>query len=203
MKQIKIIGIGSGCANILNKLISNKQTKKKFSDKNISFGVIDSNKQLFDLSLAEEKLLIANGYEVNGFAGNPEKAENAAFSFENEIKTIIGNPDILIVISTLGGGTGSGITPLVVKLAKEKESNIVPVVTTPFAFEGRRRLSRATVAIEKINELISDCIIISNEKILEKIDKKMTVNEAFSIADDKVIETVENIKYKYGKGFNV
>ena len=63
-----------------------------------------------------------------------------------------------------------------------------------FAFEGRKRLTTANIAIEKINEFVPDFIVIKNEKILEKIDKKMTVNEAFSIADDKVIETVENIK---------
>ena len=203
MKQIKIIGIGSGCTNALNKMILTKQIKQKFSDKNVIFCTIDSDKKVFDLSQAEEKLLIQNGYDTGGFGADYKKAEEVAFSYEYEINTIIGNPDILIVITTLGGGTGSGITPFVVKLAKEKEIKVIPIVTTPFAFEGRRRLSRATVAIEKINELISDCIIISNEKILEKIDKKMTVNDAFSLVDNEIISKVEEIKYKYGKGFNV
>ena len=109
----------------------------------------------------------------------------------------------MIVITTLGGGTGSGIAPFVVKLAKEKGIKVIPILTTPFAFEGRKRLAVADRAIEKINEFVADFIVIENEKILEKIDKKMTVNDAFSLVDNEIISKVDEIKYKYSKGFNV
>ena len=113
---------------------------------------------------------------------------------------IIGNPDILIVSSTLGRGTGSGIAPFVVKSAKEKGiKKIVPVVTTPFAFEGKKRLEASNIAIEKINEFVQDFIVISNEKILEKTDKKMTLIDAFSLVDKEIISKVEETKYKYNK----
>ena len=196
MKQIKIIGIGSGCTNLLNKIIFNKQFKRKFSDNNINFGAIDSDKQFLDLSSAEEKLLINSGQDEDGFIGYYEEAEKTAISYENEIKTIIGNPDILIVVSTLGGGTGSGITPLVVKLANERGIKTVPVVSTPFLWEGKKRINAANTAIEKINKYTQNCIVINNEKLIKKIGKQLTIKDAFAIADNEIAALTEEIKTK-------
>lgn len=191
MKQIKIIGIGSGCTNLLNRIIFNKQFKRKFMDNNTTFGAIDSDRKFLDLSSAEEKLLIKSGQDEDGFIGYYEEAEKTAISYENEIKTIIENPDILIIVSTLGGGTGSGITPLVVKLANERGIKTVSVVSTPFLWEGKKRINAANIAIQKINQYTQNCIVINNEKLIEKIVRQLTIKDAFTITDNEIAAFIE------------
>ena len=203
MKQIKIIGIGSGCTNILNRIIFKKQIKEKFTDCNVTFGAIDSDEQFLNSSSAEEKLLIKNEQDEGGFIGKSEEAEKVALSQENEIKTIIGNPDILIIVSTLGGATGSGVSPVVAKIAKESGILTVAVVTRPFSWEGKKRTNAANTAIEKINDYTQNCVVMSDDIILENINKHVTIKEAFAIADNEIIAKTEKIKYEYGKGFSI
>lgn len=203
MKQIRIIGIGSGSVNILNRIILNKELKRKLIDDNITFCMIDSDKNFLDLSSAKEKLLIEIKQDKNGFKANFKEAEETALSYVNEIKTIIKNPDILIIISTLGGITGSGVTPLVIKLAKEKKTEVIPIVSIPFEFEGRKRFEAANSAIEKINDYVQDYIVIKNDEVTKKIKKEMKIKEALSIIDNEIVLKTEEIKYKYSKGFNI
>ncbi len=184
MEEIKIIGIGSSGISITNRLI--KRNLKK-----VLYSVIAADKNLLELSSANEKLFIDNN--MGGFAGNAKNAENATIKYQAEIKNLMSGSKCVVIISALGGGTGSGITPFVVKTAQEMNIPNFAIVINPFNFENEKHKNNAKDAINKIKTITDNLFILENQKIYEQTDNNSTLSESFEIIDDDIVEILNKL----------
>ena len=207
-KKILVIGVGGGGQSILNRF-------QKIAGRNFKLITINSDEQILKLSdtysilFSEEQKFfkkfskshfiknleyfwnyIFNRKQSCGCGGNPALGEELAQNHISLLKDDLKHFERVFVISALGGGLGSGATPVIVDYIKQFNIKLTVIVTKPFRFEGRKRLTAAYTAIEKIKELTKDCIIYDNEQIIEKFDKKMTFNEALSLADNEIIAAI-------------
>lgn len=185
--RIKVVGIGGGGGNALNRMIQSKL-------RGIDFVAINTDAQALHHSQANKKVHI--GKEATrglGAGANPEIGRMAAEESEAEIYESLKNTDMVFITAGLGGGTGSGATPIVAKIAKEIGALTVAVVTKPFSFEGDRRRKICEQGIEEIRDKVDTLIIIPNDRILQIIDRKTSLLDAFGIVDDVLKQGVQGI----------
>ncbi|MBD3231446.1 cell division protein FtsZ [Candidatus Dependentiae bacterium] len=193
---LKVIGIGGAGGNAVNSMINSNELK------NINFIVANTDAQALNLSLAEYKIQIGKKITKGlGAGANPDVGRRAA---EEDIETIleeIKKTDILFLTAGLGGGTGSGALPVIAKAAKELGILTVAIVTKPFLFEGRRRTTYTHEAIKTLKESVDTLIIVPNQKLLEIVDPKISMLDAFAMSDDvlkKAIKGISDIITKAG-----
>lgn len=185
--KIKVVGVGGGGGSAINRMVDN-------GIKGVGFVAINTDVQALHYNKANEKIHIGKTVTKGLGAGmNPELGKGAAEESQNEIKESLKGCDMVFVTCGLGGGTGSGASPVVAQIAKEMGALTVAVVTKPFMFEGGQRKNIADRAYAELADKVDTIITISNDKLLQVIDKKTSLLEAFKIADDVLRQGVQGI----------
>lgn len=186
--KIKVLGIGGGGGNAINSMISDNQIK------GVDFVAINTDAQALLMNKAQIKIQIGEDLTRGlGSGGNPEIGRKAAEESAEKIKEYLVDTDMVFLSGGMGGGTATGGMPVIAQLAKEAGALTVAVVTKPFAFEGTRRMVVAEEGIEKLKEKVDTLIVIPNQRIMEIVDKKMTLIEAFRVVDAVLGQAVQGI----------
>ena len=187
--NIKVIGVGGGGGNAVNRMIESDVS-------GVEFWSINTDAQALTLAGAPSRLQIGQKLTRGlGAGGNPAIGQKAAEESRDEIATALEGADLVFITAGMGGGTGTGAAPIVAEIAKEMGALTVGVVTLPFIFEGRRRTSQAEQGIEGLKSRVDTLIIIPNNKLLEVIPEQTPVQEAFRYADDVLRQGVQGISY--------
>ncbi len=185
--DIKVIGVGGGGGNAVNRMI-------KSGLSGVEFWAMNTDVQVLEESLAENKIRIGSKLTNGlGAGGNPEKGEKSAEETRDEIVNAIGKADMVFVTAGMGGGTGTGAAPVVARIAKELGALTIGVVTKPFGFEGKKRMNQALQGLEKLKETVDALIVIPNDKLLEVVDRRTTLREAFQVVDEVLLRGVQGI----------
>ncbi|MDA8233992.1 MAG: cell division protein FtsZ [Clostridia bacterium] len=185
--NIKVIGVGGGGSNAVNRMVA-------AGLKGVEFIAVNTDAQALFLSQASQKLQIGGKLTKGlGAGANPEIGEKAAEESRDELMQALKGADMVFVTAGMGGGTGTGAAPIVAEVAKEIGALTVGVVTKPFTFEGRKRLSQAERGISNLKSRVDTLITIPNDRLLQVIDKNTPIVEAFRIADDVLRQGVQGI----------
>ncbi len=185
--QIKVIGVGGGGNNAVNRMIA-------AGLKGVDFISVNTDAQALELAKSGTKLQIgAKLTKGLGSGGNPEIGRQAAEESRDEIEAVLKSSDMVFITAGMGGGTGTGAAPIIAEIAKSLGALTVGVVTRPFTFEGRRRMVQAEEGITSLKEKVDTLIIIPNDKLLQVVDKRTPLVEAFRIADDVLRQGVQGI----------
>ncbi len=187
MACIKVIGVGGGGGNAVNRMIASSVT-------GIEFWAINTDAQALLHSAASNRLQIGQKLTRGlGAGGNPSIGQKAAEESRDEILGILDGADMVFITAGMGGGTGTGAAAIVAECAKEVGALSVGVVTRPFTFEGNRRRHQAEMGIEALQERVDTLIIIPNDRILKVVSDQTPVQEAFRLADDVLRQGVQGI----------
>jgi cell division protein FtsZ len=185
--KIKVIGVGGGGGNAVNRMIA-------ADVHGVDFLVANTDAQALQASKAPLKIQIgAKLTKGLGSGGNPEIGRRAALEDTDKIIEALEGADMVFVTSGLGGGTGTGGAPIVASLARELGALTVAVVTKPFAFEGKRRMMQAEAGLAELSQAVDTVICIPNERLMQYVDKGTSFFEAFRIADDILRQGVQGI----------
>jgi len=185
--KIKVVGVGGGGGSAINRMVDN-------GIRGVGFVAINTDVQALHYNKANEKIHIGKTVTKGLGAGmNPDLGKSAAEESQNEIKESLKGCDMVFVTCGLGGGTGSGASPVVAQIARELGALTVAVVTKPFMFEGGQRKNIADRSYAELADKVDTIITISNDKLLQVIDKKTSLLEAFKIADDVLRQGVQGI----------
>lgn len=185
--KIKVIGVGGGGSNAVNRMIASDVA-------GVEFWAINTDAQALTLSSAMKRLQIGQKLTRGlGAGGNPAIGQKAAEESRDEIAQAVGNSDLVFITAGMGGGTGTGAAPIVAETAKEVGALTVGVVTRPFLFEGRRRTNQAEEGIAALQSRVDTLIIIPNDRLLSVIPETTPVQEAFRVADDILRQGVQGI----------
>jgi cell division protein FtsZ len=185
--KIKVIGVGGGGCNAVNRMIRAKVEGVEF---------ITANTDLQALKLSQAPVKLQLGAKLTkglGAGANPEVGRKAALEDTEKIIEALEGSDMIFITSGLGGGTGSGAAPVVASLASELGALSVAVVTKPFAFEGKRRMMQAEQALEELIGAVDTVIVIPNERLMETVERGTSFFDAFRIADDILRQAVQGI----------
>lgn len=186
--KIKVVGVGGGGCNAVNSMISTSQIQ------GVDFVGINTDAQALLTSAATAKIQIGEDLTKGlGAGGNPEIGKQAAEESREKIKDTLTDADMVFITCGEGGGTGTGAAPLIAEIAKEVGALSVAVVTKPFTFEGTRRMLVAEEGVLNLKEKVDTLIVIPNQRILDVVDKKMTLVEAFKIVDSVLGQGVQGI----------
>ncbi|MBB6729642.1 cell division protein FtsZ [Cohnella zeiphila] len=187
LAKIKVIGVGGGGSNAVNRMIEN-------GVKGVEFITVNTDAQALHLTKSEQKLQIGDKLTRGlGAGANPEVGKKAAEESREGIMNSLRGADMVFVTAGMGGGTGTGAAPVIAELAKECGALTVGVVTRPFTFEGRKRSLQAEHGIEALKEKVDTLIVIPNDRLLEIVDKKTPMMEAFREADNVLKQAVQGI----------
>ncbi len=185
--KIKVIGVGGGGNNAVNRMI-------RSGIKGVEYIAINTDKQVLIRSSAETKISIGDKLTKGRGAGaNPEIGAQAADESTEEITNCLKDTDMVFITAGMGGGTGTGAAPVVAKIAKEMGILTVGIVTKPFAFEGNRRMRIAEEGIANLCDYVDSLIVIPNERLKQVSDTKITLANAFDVADDVLKHGVQSI----------
>ncbi len=186
--KIKVIGIGGGGGNAVSSMAeSNEISGVEFIAVNTDSQVLLANKATTKLQIGEK---LTKGL---GSGGSPDIGEQAAEESKEKLKELLIDSDMVFITSGMGGGTGTGASTVVARIAKETGALTVAIVTKPFHFEGTRRSIVAEEGIEKLREQVDTLIVIPNQRLMDVIDRKMTLLEAFKVADSVLGQAVSGI----------
>lgn len=185
--NIKVIGCGGGGGNAINRMIQEGL-------RDVEFITINTDKQALMLSHAPHKIQIGDKLTKGlGAGANPEIGKKAAEENKDEITEAIKGADMVFITAGMGGGTGTGAAPVVAEIAKSMGILTVGIVTKPFPFEGRRRMTHAEMGIDNLKQKVDTLVTIPNERLLTMVDKKTTLLESFKKADDVLRQGVQGI----------
>lgn len=186
--KIKVIGVGGGGGNAVSSMI------EAGTINGVEFIVVNTDAQVLLQNKAPTKLQIGEKLTKGlGVGGNPDIGAQAAEESLEKLKELLIDSDMVFVTAGMGGGTGTGAAPVIARLAKETGALTVGVVTKPFAFEGTRRSVAAEDGIEKLKENTDTLIVIPNQRLMDVIDRKMTLVEAFKVVDSVLGQAVGGI----------
>lgn len=185
--KIKVIGVGGGGGNAVNRMIKSGLT-------GVEFWLMNTDLQILNTSLCKNKIQLGakltNGL---GAGGEPQVGEKAAEEAQQEITQAIEGADMVFVTAGMGGGTGTGAAPIVAKIAKDLGILTIGVVTKPFSFEGKRRQNQAQQGLEKLREAVDALIVIPNDKLLDVVDRRVSLQESFIVVDEVLLRGVQGI----------
>ena len=185
--KIKVIGVGGGGCNAVNRMIESGVG-------GVDFIVANTDLQVLNASNAETKLQIGkNITEGLGAGANPEVGREAALESKKEIEEALAGADMIFVTCGLGGGTGTGAAPIVAEIAQEQGALTVAIVTKPFKFEGRKRMEQAEVGLEELKKHVDTIIVIPNDRLRDMIDRTTPIVEAFKEVDNVLRRGVQSI----------
>ena len=184
---IKVIGVGGAGNNAVNRMI-------EAGIKGVDFIAVNTDRQALQKSKASAKIQIGEKITRGlGAGANPDIGAQSAEENKSEIAETLRGADMVFVTAGMGGGTGTGAAPIVASTAKEMGILTIGVVTKPFTFEGKKRLSQAERGIESLKGKVDSLVVIPNDKLLQIIDRKTSINEAFRMADDILRQGVQGI----------
>jgi len=184
---IKVVGVGGGGNNAVNRMILGELKGVEF---------ISINTDLQDLNSSMAPIRVQIGVELTkglGAGSNPEIGRKAAEENKEEIKNVLEGADLVFITAGMGGGTGTGASPLISSLAKELGALTVGVVTKPFSFEGKKRMEQALQGLDELKTCVDTLIVIPNDRLLQIVDKKTPLMEAFKVADNVLYHGVQGI----------
>lgn len=185
--KIKVIGVGGGGCNAVNRMV-------KAEIKSAEFVAVNTDKQALMTSLAPTKVQIGEKLTSGlGAGADPNVGAKAAEESRDEIRKQLQDVDLLFVTAGMGGGTGTGAAPIIASISKEMGILTVAVVTTPFNFEGKRRMSNALQGLERLREHVDTLLVIPNQKLTEILPKGTTIVKAFLEADEVLRKAVQSI----------
>ncbi|MGE5371797.1 MAG: cell division protein FtsZ [Solirubrobacterales bacterium] len=185
--EIKVIGVGGGGNNAINRMI-------EAGLKGVSFVAVNTDAQALQLSKAEKKIQVGEKLTKGlGAGANPDVGKKSAEESREEIKKALAGADMVFITAGMGGGTGTGGAPVIAEIAKEIGALTVGVVTRPFMFEGKKRNGQAEFGIGDLKGKVDSLITIPNDRLLQVVDKHTSINEAFRIADDVLRQGVQGI----------
>lgn len=185
--SIKVVGVGGGGGNAVNRMI-------KAGLSGVDFWLMNTDLQVLSYSTCKNKIQLGekltNGL---GAGGEPQIGEKAAEEAQQEITEALEGADMVFVTAGMGGGTGTGAAPIVAKIAKELGILTIGVVTKPFSFEGKRRQNQAQLGLEKLRESVDALIVIPNDKLLDVVDRRVSLQESFIVVDEVLLRGVQGI----------
>ncbi|MCR5262213.1 MAG: cell division protein FtsZ [Candidatus Gastranaerophilales bacterium] len=187
--KIKVIGVGGGGGNAVNRMIESGVS-------GIDFWAMNTDMQVLKLSQVEENKRIQLGAQLTGglgAGGNPTIGEKAALESNKQIEDAVKGSDMVFITAGMGGGSGTGASPIVAKIAKDSGALTIAVVTKPFNMEGRKKMNFANEGISKLRAAVDAIVVIPNENLLELVDKRATLKDAFSLADEVLKRGVQGI----------
>ena len=184
---IKVIGVGGGGNNTVNRMIEH-------GVQGIEFIAVNTDSQALNLSKAEVKIQIGEKSARGlGAGANPEVGKTAAEESKEQIKAALQGADMVFVTAGMGGGTGTGAAPVIAQIARDLGALTVGVVTRPFTFEGRKRSTQATGGVSAMKEAVDTLIVVPNDRLLEIVDKSTPMLEAFREADNVLRQGIQGI----------
>ena len=184
---IKVIGVGGGGNNTVNRMIEH-------GVQGIDFIAVNTDTQALNLSKAEVKIQIGEKLARGlGAGANPEVGKKAAEESKEQIKDALQGADMVFVTAGMGGGTGTGAAPVIAQIARELGALTVGVVTRPFTFEGRKRSTQASGGVSAMKEAVDTLIVVPNDRLLEIVDKSTPMLEAFREADNVLRQGIQGI----------
>jgi cell division protein FtsZ len=187
LAQIKVIGVGGGGSNAVNRMIDE-------GIQGVEFIVVNTDAQALMLSNAPQRIRIGDKITKGlGAGGDPEIGQRAAEESVEEIKGLLKGADMVFVTCGMGGGTGTGAAPVIAHVAKEMGALTIGVVTKPFTFEGSRRRQVAERGLELLRQKVDTLITIPNDRLLQIVDKKASIQTAFRVADDVLRQGIQGI----------
>jgi cell division protein FtsZ len=184
---LKVVGIGGAGTNAVNRMIQE-------GVQGVQFIAMNTDAQALQLSLAPEKLQLGEGGTRGlGAGGNPEVGAAAAKESEKAIEALLEGADMVFLTAGMGGGTGTGAAPIIAEIAKRKGALTVGVVTKPFLFEGPRRKRQAEEGALRLKDRVDTLITVPNDRLLSFVERKTTMQDAFTIADDVLRQGVQGV----------
>ena len=185
--QIKVIGVGGGGGNAVNRMINEGLG-------GVEFVAVNTDNQALMLSKAKTRVRIGDKLTRGlGAGGNPEIGKNAAEESSDDLYEVLRGADMVFIAAGMGGGTGTGAAPVVAQIAKELGALTIGVVTKPFTFEGPKRSQFAELGIENLKSQVDTLIVIPNDRLLQIADKRASLQQAFSLADDVLRQGIQGI----------
>ncbi len=182
--NIKVIGVGGGGSNVVNRMV-------KSGVNGVEFIAVNTDKQALAVSSANQKIQIGEKLtEGQGAGSNPEIGRQSAEESRTQISKALEGTDMVFITAGMGGGTGTGAAPILADLSKEMDILTVGVVTKPFSFEGRRRMQQAELGIENLRTKVDSLVIIPNDRLKFVTEQKITLANAFEVADDVLQQAV-------------
>ncbi len=185
--KIKVIGVGGGGGNAVNRMIKSGLT-------GVEFWLMNTDLQVLNYANCKNKIQLGSKLTNGlGAGGEPQVGEKAAEEAQQEITQAIEGADMVFVTAGMGGGTGTGAAPIVAKIAKDLGILTIGVVTKPFSFEGKRRANQAQQGLEKLRESVDALIVIPNDKLLDVVDRRVSLQESFIVVDEVLLRGVQGI----------
>ncbi|NUQ39100.1 MAG: cell division protein FtsZ [Caldilineales bacterium] len=187
LAQIKVIGVGGGGGNAVSRMIAE-------GIQGVEFVVVNTDAQALMMSEAPLRVRIGDKLTKGlGSGGHPNIGEQAANESADELKEMLKGADMIFVTSGLGGGTGTGASPIIARLARETGALTIGVVTKPFTFEGTRRRQLAEEGAAALSQHVDTLIVIPNDRLLQIVDKRASMQQAFATADDVLRQGIQGI----------
>ena len=184
---IKVIGVGGGGGNAVNRMVNSAVKSVEFISINTDDHVLQSSKADRTIHIGAK---ITRG---KGAGSQPAVGEKAAIESTEEIEDALKDTDMVFITAGMGGGTGTGAAPIVARIARELNILTVAIVTKPFAFEGKRRMQQAEAGIDELKQYVDSLVIVPNEKLKNVSTEKITLTNAFELADDVLRQGVQSI----------
>jgi cell division protein FtsZ len=185
--KIRVIGVGGGGSNAVNRMI-------EAGIQGVEFIVVNTDAQALLDAQSPQRMRIGDKLTRGlGAGGDPEIGEKAAMESQDELAAMVEGADMVFVTAGIGGGTGTGAAPVVAKMAREAGALTIGVVTRPFTFEGAKRRRVGDEGLRRLKEQVDTLIVIPNDRLLQIVDKKSTIRDAFSIADDVLRQGIQGI----------
>lgn len=185
--QIKVVGVGGGGGNAINRMVAD-------GVRGVEFIAINTDKAALLVSKATHKIQIGEkATKGQGAGADPDRGQHAAEESRDEIAAALKGTDMVFITAGMGGGTGTGAAPIVAQIAKEMGILTVGIVTKPFAFEGKKRMTQAEAGIEALSEHVDSLVVIPNERLKFVSEQKITLANAFECADDVLRQGVQSI----------
>ena len=185
--QIKVVGVGGGGGNAVNRMINEGLG-------GVEFISVNTDNQALMMSRAKTRVRIGDKLTRGlGAGGNPEIGRKAAEESADELYEVLRGADMVFIACGMGGGTGTGASPVIAQIAKELGALTIGVVTRPFTFEGSRRQQTAEAGIEALKSQVDTLIVIPNDRLAQIADKRATLQQAFSLADDVLRQGIQGI----------
>jgi len=187
LARIKVLGVGGGGCNAVNRMIEE-------GIQGVEFVAINTDAQALMLCQAPQRIRIGDKLTKGlGSGGDPEIGRKAAEESAEEIAAIVDGADMVFITAGIGGGTGTGACPIIAELSKKAGALTIAVVTKPFTFEGSQRRQVAEEGLERLQPVVDTLIVIPNDRLLQIVDKKASLREAFRVADDVLRQGIQGI----------
>ena len=185
--QIRVVGVGGGGSNAINRMMADGLT-------GVDFVAVNTDGQALMLSNAPKRVRIGDKLTRGlGVGGDPDLGSRAAEESSDEVREVLRGSDMVFITAGMGGGTGTGASPIIAEIAKEMDALTIGVVTRPFSWEGGVRSEVARMGIERLKESVDTLIVIPNDRLLEITDKRVSLQAAFSLVDDVLRQGVQGI----------